>query len=93
MSEFEFISVLISMVVGLGVTHVLRGFAQVVHERKQAPVDGVHMVWTAVVTLSLPLLPISPGAAKRAGGSSSDGPRKLLSGRTRAKLLNFRSKV
>ena len=53
MSEFEFISVLISMVVGLGVTHVLRGFAQVVHERKQAPVDGIHMVWTAVVTLNL----------------------------------------
>jgi hypothetical protein len=55
LSEFEFISVLISMVVGLGVTHVLRGFAQVIHERKQAPVDGIHMVWTAVVTLNLAL--------------------------------------
>jgi hypothetical protein len=55
LSEFEFISVLISMVVGLGLTHVLRGFAQAVHDRRQLPIDPVHMVWTALVTLNLAL--------------------------------------
>jgi len=54
-SEFEFVSVLISMVVGLGITQVLRGVAQVVHEREQAPIDQVHMVWTAFVSLNLVL--------------------------------------
>lgn len=55
MSEFEFISVLISMVVGLAITHVLGGLAQAVHERRQAPLDQIHMVWTAVVSLNLVL--------------------------------------
>lgn len=55
MSEFEFISVLISMVVGLGITHVLRGVAQAVHDRREAPLDTVHGVWTAVVSLNLVL--------------------------------------
>lgn len=55
MSEFEFISVLISMVVGLGITHVLQGVAQAVHERERAPIDPVHMAWTAVVALNLVL--------------------------------------
>ena len=55
MSEFEFISVLISMVVGIGIAQLLGGVAQAVHERKQAPIDSVHMVWTASVFLNLVL--------------------------------------
>lgn len=55
MSEFEFISVLISMVVGLGIGMLLRGVGQAVHERRQAPIDSVHMVWTASVFLNLVL--------------------------------------
>lgn len=55
MSEFEFISVLISMVVSLGIAQLLRGVAQAVHERKQAPIDSVHLVWTAGVFLNLVL--------------------------------------
>jgi hypothetical protein len=54
-SEFEFISVLISMVVSLGIAQLLRGVAQAVHEREQAPIDPVHMVWTAGVFLNLVL--------------------------------------
>jgi len=54
-SEFEFISVLMSMVVGLGIAQLLRGVAQAVHERKQAPIDSVHMVWTAGIFLNLVL--------------------------------------
>ena len=55
MSEFEFVSVLMSIVVGLGIAHLLRGVAQAVHERKQAPIDSVHIVWTAGVFLNLVL--------------------------------------
>ncbi len=55
MSEFEFISVLISIVVGLGIAQLLSGLAQAVHERRQAPIDSVHMVWTAAVFLNLVL--------------------------------------
>jgi len=54
-SEFEFISVLMSMVVGLGIAQLLRGVAQAVHERKQAPIDSVHMGWTAGIFLNLVL--------------------------------------
>jgi len=54
-SEFEFISVLISMIVSLGIAQLLRGVAQAVHERKQAPIDSVHLVWTAGVFLNLVL--------------------------------------
>ena len=55
MSEFEFISVLISIVVGLAIAQLLRGVAQAVHERGQAPIDPVHMAWTAGVFLNLVL--------------------------------------
>ena len=55
MSEFEFISVLISIIVGLAIAQLLRGVAQAVHERQQAPIDSVHMVWTAAVFLNLVL--------------------------------------
>jgi len=55
MGAFEFISVLISMVVGLAIAQLLSGVGQAVHERKQAPLDEVHMVWTAVVFLNLVL--------------------------------------
>jgi hypothetical protein len=55
LGEFEFVSVLISMIVGLAIAQLLSGFGQAVHERKQAPLDEVHMVWTAVVFLNLVL--------------------------------------
>lgn len=55
MSEFEFVSVLISMVVGLGIAQLLSGIGQAVHERKTAPLDEVHMVWTAAAFLNLVL--------------------------------------
>jgi len=54
-SEFEFVSVLISMVVGLAIAQLLQGVAQAVHERGQARIDSVHMVWTAIVLLNLAL--------------------------------------
>ena len=55
MSEFEFISVVISLIVGLGIAQLLSGLGQAVHERKEAPLDEVHLAWTATVFLNLVL--------------------------------------
>ena len=55
MSEFEFVAVLISMVMGLGITQLLRGVAQAVHDREWAPLDATHLAWTTTVFLLLVL--------------------------------------
>jgi hypothetical protein len=55
MSEFEFVAVLISMVVGLGITQLLRGVAQAVHDRGAAKLDSAHLAWTASVFLVMVL--------------------------------------
>jgi hypothetical protein len=53
MNEFEFLAVFISIVVGLGVTHILMGLARIIHARGQQPVSTLHMVWTINVLLIL----------------------------------------
>lgn len=51
MSEFDFISVLIS--IGLGVTNLLSGAGRVFYRRRKNPIDEVHMVLTASALLVL----------------------------------------
>lgn len=46
MSEFEVLSVLISIIIGLGVTQLLSGFGNAFHYRKYNKIDPVHVVWT-----------------------------------------------
>ena len=46
MSEFEVLSVLISIVIGLGVTQLLSGFGNAFHYRKTNKIDSVHVAWT-----------------------------------------------
>ena len=53
MNEFEFLAVFISIVVGLGVTHILLGLARIIHARDRQPVSSLHMVWTINVLLIL----------------------------------------
>ena len=53
MNEFEFLAVFISIVVGLGVTHILYGLARIIHTRGQQPVSTLHLVWTINVLLIL----------------------------------------
>lgn len=53
MSEFEYLSVLISIVVGLGMTQILSGFARSIHRRSTTPLDPVHTIWTCTVFLIL----------------------------------------
>jgi len=55
MSEFEFLSVLISIIIGLGVTHLLAGVGRAIHQRARTRVDTLHVVWTANVLLILVL--------------------------------------
>jgi len=53
MGEFDFISVLISIVIGLGVTNLLSGAGRAFYRRRKNPVDEVHMVLTGFTLLQL----------------------------------------
>ena len=55
MSEFDFISVLISLIIGLGITNLLAGAGRAFYRRRKNPVDEVHMVLTASTLLILTL--------------------------------------
>ena len=55
MSSFEFISILMSIVVGLGVTNLLSGVGRAFYRRKQVPMDDVHLVLTVSTLLVLAL--------------------------------------
>jgi len=46
MSEFEVLSVLISIVIGLGLTNLLSGFGNALHNRNHNKMDVVHIAWT-----------------------------------------------
>ena len=55
MSSFEFISILISIIIGLGVTNLLAGTGRAFYRRKQNPIDEIHIVFTAATLLVLVL--------------------------------------
>src|SRR3954447_15826271 len=55
MSSFEFISILMSIVLGLGVTNLLAGAGRAFYRRKQTPMDEVHIVLTLATLLLLAL--------------------------------------
>ena len=55
MSSFEFISILMSIVIGLGVTNLLAGAGRAFYRRKQTPMDEVHIVLTLATLLILAL--------------------------------------
>jgi len=53
MNEFEFLAVFISIVVGLGVTHILYGVARLIYTRDRHQMATIHFVWTLNVILIL----------------------------------------
>ena len=53
MNQFEFLAVFISIVVGLGVTHILHGVARLIHNRDRQQIAKLHLVWTLNVLLIL----------------------------------------
>jgi hypothetical protein len=53
MNEFEFLAVFISIVIGLGVTHILYGLARLIDTRGRQQFGKLHFVWTLNVLLIL----------------------------------------
>ena len=49
MSDFEFLSVLVSIVVGLALTRLLAGLGHAYHFRRISKMDPVHVAWTVTV--------------------------------------------
>lgn len=53
MSEFEYLAVLVSLILGLGITHLLAGVARMIHRRGAFRLDAVHVLWTAAAFWTL----------------------------------------
>lgn len=51
MNEFEFLAVFISIVIGLGVTHILYGLARIIYNRSRQQLSMLHIIWTVNVLL------------------------------------------
>jgi hypothetical protein len=50
MSSFEFLSVLISVVVGLGIANILTGIGRLIHRDKAAKLSASFLAWTLFVS-------------------------------------------
>lgn len=55
MSDFEFLSVLVSIVIGLGLTHLLSGLGRAFYARELYRMDPVHVAWTITILFLLVL--------------------------------------
>jgi hypothetical protein len=55
MSDFEFLSVLVSIVIGLGLTHLLSGLGRAFYARELYRLDPVHVAWTITILFLLVL--------------------------------------
>jgi hypothetical protein len=54
-SDFEFLSVLVSIIIGLGLTHLLSGLGRAFYTRERFTMDAVHVAWTVTVLFVLVL--------------------------------------
>src|SRR5437763_3519085 len=55
MSSFELISIVMSIVIGLGLTNLLAGVGRAFYRRRETPMDEVHIVLTLATLLILSL--------------------------------------
>ncbi len=55
MSAFEYLAVLVSLILGLGIAHILTGVGRMIHLRRTVKVDSVHLIWTLATFLILVL--------------------------------------
>jgi hypothetical protein len=53
MSTFEYLSVLLSIIIGLGVTHMIMGLGRLISHTSGRSIYWVHLVWTFNIALSL----------------------------------------
>jgi hypothetical protein len=51
MSDFEFVSIILSIVVGLGITRILTGLAATIRHRATLSVDALSVLWASTVLL------------------------------------------
>ena len=49
MSPFEFVTVLISIILGLGITQIMSGVADLIHQWKQVRLYWPHVLWIVLV--------------------------------------------
>lgn len=55
MSEFEYVAVLVSLVLGLGIANILSGLGRMIIKRHEYQVDLVHLMWSLALFLVLVL--------------------------------------
>jgi hypothetical protein len=55
LSAFEYLAVLVSLILGLGITHLLTGIGYSIHRRGHASRDVIHTLWTVNTFLILVL--------------------------------------
>src|SRR5579872_4509431 len=48
-SAFEYVTVFISIILGLGVTQILTGIADLVHQNERVKIYSPHLVWVFLV--------------------------------------------
>lgn len=48
-SAFEYVTVLISIILGLGITQILTGIADLIHQSKRVKIYGPHLLWVLIV--------------------------------------------
>ena len=56
MSVFEYLGVLLSVIMGLGVTHILVGLAKTIHNRKTITLFWVHSLWAVNVLIYIVII-------------------------------------
>ena len=53
MDIFEYVAVLTSIIIGLGITHLLRGVAGLIQHPDQHRIYWVHLVWVGYLFFTL----------------------------------------
>jgi hypothetical protein len=56
LSVFEYLGILLSVIVGLGVTHLLAGISKTIHHRKTLRLYWVHTLWTFNVLIHIVII-------------------------------------
>ncbi|MBT8361964.1 MAG: hypothetical protein KJO32_13515 [Deltaproteobacteria bacterium] len=51
MGVFEYLGVILSVIMGLGVTHILAGLSKAIHHRKTVKVYSVQALWAANILI------------------------------------------
>ncbi|TQV84378.1 hypothetical protein [Aliikangiella coralliicola] len=55
MSEFEYVAVLVSLVLGLGIANILTGIGRMINRRSEFSLDLVHIMWSLALFVVLVL--------------------------------------